>query len=478
MSTQSKVLIVDDEERNRDLLEAILRPLGFDLSTADNGREALAKAVELKPDLILLDVMMPDLSGFEVCQQLRKSESTADIPIIMVTALDDRDSRIQGIEAGADDFISKPVDRVELKTRVQTVTKLNRFRRLLAEREKFERIAEFASDAFLLLTNEGTIKYANGRAAEVMGGESLIGKSFRQAVAAGFALKPRGAWENWLGSDTPDPGAVRYLVKIKREDTESTWLKSELFSLPGTGDADWLVRLSDITQVVKQQRDSWNFHHAISNKLHPSLDDIDEQLSTLANPDVVLSTEDRVASAQNALSVSRRLEAQLKDIVQYVESASVSRRGEQVKTSAIGYKAKFIADGHGVFQLSVNTAEDLGDAAIGIGSHGVETILSELIENSQKFHPRRDPEIEVTVKRANSGDIAIIVKDNGCHLDAQALQHATEPYFQSGAAGEIPGMGLGLAMISSIIWDFGGNLTLKNRADCPGVVARVTLPCL
>ncbi|MGK0199772.1 MAG: CheY-like chemotaxis protein, partial [Yoonia sp.] len=79
MSTQSKVLIVDDEERNRDLLEAILRPLGFDLSTADNGREALAKAVELKPDLILLDVMMPDLSGFEVCQQLRKSESTADI---------------------------------------------------------------------------------------------------------------------------------------------------------------------------------------------------------------------------------------------------------------------------------------------------------------------------------------------------------------------------------------------------------------
>lgn len=112
------------------------------------------------------------------------------------------------------------------------------------------------------------------------------------------------------------------------------------------------------------------------------------------------------------------------------------------------------------------------------GRRGVETILSELIENSQKFHPRRDPEIEVTVKRANSGDIAIIVKDNGCHLDAQALQHATEPYFQSGAAGEIPGMGLGLAMISSIIWDFGGNLTLKNRADCPGVVARVTLPCL
>ena len=147
MSTKSKVLIVDDEERNRDLLEAILGPLGFDLSTADNGREALAKAVELKPDLILLDVMMPDLSGFEVCQQLRKSESTVDIPIIMVTALDDRDSRIQGIEAGADDFISKPVDRVELKARVQTVTKLNRFRRLLAEREKFERIAEFASDA-------------------------------------------------------------------------------------------------------------------------------------------------------------------------------------------------------------------------------------------------------------------------------------------------------------------------------------------
>jgi two-component system, cell cycle response regulator len=478
MTNKSKVLIVDDEERNRDLIEAMLRPLGFDLETAANGHEALAKTEELKPDLILLDVMMPDVSGFEVCDRLRKSESTALIPIIMVTALDDRESRIQGIESGADDFLSKPVDRVELKARVQTVLQLNRFRRLLAEREKFERIAKFATDGFLLLDSDDQITYANARATEVISGESLIGKPFKPTVGAAFSLKPPAAWEDWDDTETRKPEALRYLVRTKREGRESAWLKIELFSLPDTGGADWLVRLSDITQAVKQQRDSWNFHHAISNKLHPSLDSINENLGSLANPDVQLSPDERVASAQKALTASRKLDAQLKDILQYVESASIYRRGEQVKTSEIGYKAKFIADGHGIFRLRVDTAEDLGDAAVAMGSHAIETILSELIENSQKFHPKKDPEVEVTVKRTNSGDIAIIVKDNGCHLDGKALAQATQPYFQSGAVGEIPGMGLGLAMISSIIWEVGGNLTLKNRADCPGVVARVTLPSL
>ena len=86
------------------------------------------------------------------------------MPIIMVTALDDRESRIQGIEAGADDFLTKPVDRLELKARVKTVTQLNRFRKLLAEREQFERIAEFATDGFLLLDGEDKIQHANPRA--------------------------------------------------------------------------------------------------------------------------------------------------------------------------------------------------------------------------------------------------------------------------------------------------------------------------
>jgi PAS domain S-box-containing protein len=107
---------------------------GYQLAFASNGQEALAKAIELTPDLILLDVMMPDMDGFQVCQQLRADPYLAEVPVIMITALDDDDSRLRGIQAGVDDFVSKPFNQVELQARIRTIIRLNRYRRLLLER--------------------------------------------------------------------------------------------------------------------------------------------------------------------------------------------------------------------------------------------------------------------------------------------------------------------------------------------------------
>jgi DNA-binding response OmpR family regulator len=129
MRHSSTILIVDDEPAGRDTLEALLMAQGYNLAFASNGPEALAKAAELTPDLILLDVMMPGMDGFEVCRRLRTDPLLTEVPVIMVTALDDRDSRLRGIEAGADDFVTKPFDRAELRARVRTITRLNRYRR-------------------------------------------------------------------------------------------------------------------------------------------------------------------------------------------------------------------------------------------------------------------------------------------------------------------------------------------------------------
>lgn len=134
MEKANTILIVDDEPIEREILEAILLDMGFNLAFASNGQEALKKAAELMPDLILLDVMMPGVDGFQVCQQLRADPYLAEVPIVMVTALDDRDSVLRGLEAGADDFVIKPFDQVELQIRVRSITRLNRYRRLLLER--------------------------------------------------------------------------------------------------------------------------------------------------------------------------------------------------------------------------------------------------------------------------------------------------------------------------------------------------------
>jgi response regulator RpfG family c-di-GMP phosphodiesterase len=136
------VLIVDDEPGGREALESVLMTQDYLLAFAANGSEALAQARQTPPDLILLDVMMPDIDGFEVCRQLRADPHLADVPVLMVTALDDRDSRLQGIDSGADDFITKPIDRAELRARVRTITRLNRYRRLQEEQAKLERQVE------------------------------------------------------------------------------------------------------------------------------------------------------------------------------------------------------------------------------------------------------------------------------------------------------------------------------------------------
>ncbi|MCE9644917.1 MAG: response regulator [Chloroflexi bacterium] len=134
----SIILIVDDEPAGRHTLESILEGQGYQLETAGNGHEALIKARDIQPDVILLDVMMPGMDGFEVCRRIRSDVSLAEIPIIMLTALDDRQSFMIGLESGADDYITKPYDRHELRARLLGITRLNRYRKLLDDRINIE----------------------------------------------------------------------------------------------------------------------------------------------------------------------------------------------------------------------------------------------------------------------------------------------------------------------------------------------------
>ncbi len=132
----STVLIVDDEASGRETLESILEGEGYRLEMAENGFQAIEKAKALLPDVILLDVMMPGMTGFEVCQRIRNDPQVAEIPIIVLTALDDRESLLNALKAGADDFISKPFDRFELRARLIGITRLNRYQKLVKERTK------------------------------------------------------------------------------------------------------------------------------------------------------------------------------------------------------------------------------------------------------------------------------------------------------------------------------------------------------
>ena len=121
---RSRVLIADDNEPNRELLEVYLTDIDCDIATAVDGKDTLEKVAEFHPDVILLDVMMPKLSGFEVCQRLKADPATSPIMVLMVTALGELGDIERAVESGTDDFLSKPVNRVELVKRVENMLKL------------------------------------------------------------------------------------------------------------------------------------------------------------------------------------------------------------------------------------------------------------------------------------------------------------------------------------------------------------------
>jgi class 3 adenylate cyclase/CheY-like chemotaxis protein len=125
--TPAKILVVDDTPKNVKLLADLLTVKGYSVVTAASGREAIAQLETEKPDLVLLDVVMPEMSGYEVCRKIRENPDTGILPVVMVTALDPAEERVKGLDAGADDFLTKPINQPELLARVRSLLRIKEF---------------------------------------------------------------------------------------------------------------------------------------------------------------------------------------------------------------------------------------------------------------------------------------------------------------------------------------------------------------
>lgn len=143
MSAKKNILIIDDDPTARAALEMLLGDEDYVLAFAINGKQGLQKALAWCPDLVLLDAMMPEMDGFEVCQRLRQTSTVADVPVLMITSLEDTASRLRALEAGANEVLPKPYNELELKARIRNITRFNHYRRLQEQAEQLNRLAKY-----------------------------------------------------------------------------------------------------------------------------------------------------------------------------------------------------------------------------------------------------------------------------------------------------------------------------------------------
>jgi DNA-binding response OmpR family regulator len=478
MENQTTILIVDDEEAGRQALEGVLFSQGFHLVFAENGAEAIQKAREWMPDLILLDVMMPQMDGMEVCRTMRADSVLAEIPILLVTALDDRVSRIKGIEAGADDFITKPFDRIELRARVKTITRLNRYRRLLLERARFVWVTEQSREGYVILNARDEIKYANPAARVFLNAssEEAIGQPFLPWVQKQYNCEPEQAWAEWKKADALS--APLFLIR-RGEESGPVWLQIEMLNLPTGSGSNRLLRITEVTEKLSLYQEVWTFQKMVTHKLRTPLSNMVMAAELFRRQAVAKAPEEVLDLADMISAAAKRIRGEVEDVLSYLNMPAVARSGSGLRLSDLDGLVFRIGADLGIEKVSLLVAQELPqDLTLRLSIRSMEVILLEVLENARKFHPQGSPTLEVRAQPYEPDSVLLVIKDDGVSLAPEQLRRMWMPYYQAEGefTGEIEGMGLGLSTVAKLIWETGGKCRSFNRADGPGVVIELVLP--
>ncbi|MCP4700955.1 MAG: response regulator [Gammaproteobacteria bacterium] len=477
MDYKNRLLIIDDEAQARRIVQRTLEPEGYELNFAENGEAGLALARDIIPDLILSDVKMPPgIDGFEVCRRLRKESGLAEVPIILITSLDDRSSRLQGIDAGADDFLIKPFDRTELRVRVRAITRLNRYRRLLAERGKFEWVVEQADEGYIAVDGEGRISYANACARRYFNlpEQGPLNDEFLSVAAEQYRLHPETAWKDWPAAFA----APRYLVRPETQTERALWLLTNSLYFPEGISGGILVHLRDVSDQMNLQRLTYTFETMVSHKMTTPLNGLG-LLTLLKERAAGKLSAKETGILDAALESADRLRQNIREILAYMDPASVVKGNTAFKLNELEELFLEIARNLEVSaHASAHIQEIRQDARLPLSEEDLRVVFNNLLENTKKFHPQHTPATALAVLAGDSDTVTLRIEDDGLHLPPEELPKVWTPYYQNEKffTGQVEGMGLGLSKVAEIIWSAGGDCHMSNRLNQPGVAVELHLP--
>lgn len=484
---KSTVLIVDDDPAARELVAERLEGVGYILHTASDGREALDFARRLLPDVILLDVLMPEIDGYEVCRRLRRDPLLRDVPVILLTALDDRASRVRGLEAGADDFVSKPFDDAELQAHVRTIARLDRYRRLHETRRRLDWVVEHSEDGYLLLGPADRVLYANARARTLLelpdeDEGTHPGVDFLGLAAGRYRLEPEDAWAAW-----PDTGDVPlYLLRPSSRAAAALWIEVDQLPMPTDAD-ERMIRLRDATQKLALGRGLWKLSSLVGYKLQTPLTFVVGGLDMLTRDWEEYSDPERRRLAEIAQRSGERLRHNTEGILRFLD------RSDSAEQESLGLDQLRALTGELAQALDVETAwhgveSETEGGHLPLSPVACELVLREILSNLERYHPEGMQRFEVHAALADESrpprrQLRLELHLPGASASADEVTRAWVPYYQHTREND-PRRGLGFSMVGALIWGIGGSFGVRSGdpsslpEDGPGLVVDILLPRL
>lgn len=481
INNQQIVLVVDDSPTTLLNIKQLLIDEPYDLLTASSGKKALALATKRKPDLILLDVVMPEMDGFAVCKALREMDHGANIPILMLTGLDDPESRLKGLEHGADDFINKTFDSVELKARVRTILKLDRARRINAAKDRFNWVIETARTGFVITDKNDHIIFTNPRARRMLDLEDACsGLTFLAAARKHCMLRPEALWENWPTPLAEDEPEKRLLIRPQSHFSPAQWLEVDIKCQEQDPDQQRIIRLTDISQAIQSQQNVWTFHRFVSHKLRSPMNSLYSGIEMLHDSPGGFEPDEVDEIIDLSYTSLIQLRDEIEDIEQYLEVSRDEDFNEPSLCQQFPALVKAANRAVGIPNICIRSDESLAETRLALSTKAMTLALAELLDNSMKFHPTCEPTIQIDLHWLTNDCVQLRLTNDGHTLPVALLERVWQPYYQAEGrfTGEVAGMGLGLAMVASLIWRAGGSCRMKNRPEQNGVVVELDIPTL
>jgi two-component system, cell cycle response regulator len=477
---QARILIVDDEERNIEFLKNFLHTLGYRAEGVLGGEKAVEVVRKNPPDLLITEIMTDQVDGFEVTRRIRQEKPTRTLPIIIITAQKSKSGRLRAIESGADEFITKPVDREEVATRIRGLLELNYYRSLIDEKKQLDAIIDGMSEGIIILEPSFRVTRVNNASRRLLGLKRTTSRhfSFLDHLYDNFRIS---CSRKRLETGRKKPDQIR-IVRPESDKFKALYISCNVTQLkdPAGNTSSIVMTLRDVTDRVREEQQKEAFLSSISHKLRTPATVLTGMLR-------LLKDETFGNLSDHQLTFLQRIHESADTITQLIEKLiafnTLTRKELMMEGTYISlpdfmksFRSRIMQHyGQKGVQWKISNFDDLPPCFF--NPLQLEMIFWHLVDNAVKFNDKGTPVVRMQGRLDGRQKLEVAVIDNGPGIPSENHELVFAQFYQYERiyTGNVEGLGLGLSLVKKILEDWGQKITLESDIG-KGSIFRFTLP--